>query len=210
MTITPGTYSIGTSVATRDATNCTVAAFKTSVGKMGLVKSGLCDTVDWIENGGSEGSSSYEIKGVVGIELTSLKVSDLTTYMGTRAWITYGTATEIPNGLNCFILKHTGGKYAMLKLKKNNAGSNGKISAEYVVFSGSSDTSTHSSQTLSMANYSSSASGFSFVADWNIFSVSRTDSPFIDENHVSITGAGEMVFFIASDTSKGIKGFKVP
>lgn len=96
----------------------------------------------------------------------------------------------------------------MLKLKKNNAGSNGKISADYVVFSSSSDTSTHSSQTLSMANYSSSASGF--VADWNIFSASRTPTPYIDENHVSITGAGEMVFFIASDTSKGIKGFKVP
>lgn len=179
MTITPGAYSIGTSVATRDATNCTVAAFKTSVGKMG-------------------------------IELTSLKVSDLTTYMGTRSWITYGTATDIPNGLNCFILQHTGGKYAMLKLKKNNAGSNGKISAEYVVFSSGSDTSTHNSQTLSMANYSSSASGFTFVADWNIFNVSRTDSPFIDENHVSITGDGGMVFFIASDTSKGIRGFKVP
>lgn len=208
MAITPGTYSIGTSVATRDATNCTVAAFKTSVGKMGLVKSGLYDTVDWIENGGSEGSSSYEIKGVVGIELTSLKVSDLTTYMGSRSWIQYNTATSIPDGLNCFILQHTGGKYAMLKLKKNNAGSNGKISAEYVVFSSSTDTSTHSSQTLSMANYSSSASGF--VADWNIFSASRTPTPFIDENHVSITGAGEMVFFIASDTSKGIKGFKVP
>lgn len=208
MTITPSTYTIGTSVATRDATNCTVAAFKTSVGKMGLVKSGLYDTVDWVENGGSEGSSSYEIKGVVGIELTSLKVSDLTTYMGSRAWIQYGSSTEIPNGLNCFILQHTGGKYAMLKLKKNNVVSNGKITAEYVVFSSSSDTSTHNSQTLSMANYSSSASGF--VADWNIFGASRTPTPFIDENHVSITGAGEMVFFIASDTSKGIKGFKVP
>lgn len=208
MTITPGAYSIGTSVATRDATNCTVTAFKTSVGKMGLVKSGLYDTVDWVENGGSEGSSSYVIKGVVGIELISLKVSDLTTYMGTRSWITYSTATSIPDGLNCFILQHTGGKYAMLKLKKNNVVSNGKITAEYVVFSGSSDTSTHSSQTLSMANYSSSASGFSFVADWNIFNLSRTDSPFIDENHVSITDAGGMVFFIASDT--GIKGFKVP
>lgn len=210
MTITPGTYSIGTSVATRDATNCTVAAFKTSVGKMGLVKSGLYDTVDWIENGGSSGSASYVITGVVGIELTSLKVSDLTTYMGTRAWIQYGSAAEIPNGLNCFILKHTGGKYAMLKLKKNNAGSNGKISAEYVVFSSSSDTSTHSSQSLSMANYSSSGSGFSFVADWNIFGASRTDSPVIDENHVSITDNGGLVFFIASDTSKGITGFKVP
>ena len=210
MTITPGAYSIGTSVATRDATNCTVAAFKTSVGKMGLVKSGLCDTVDWVENGGSEGSSSYEIKGVVGIELTSLKVSDLTTYMGTRAWIQYGSATEIPDGLNCFILKHTGGKYAMLKLKKNNAGSNGKISAEYVVFSSSSDTSTHSSQSLSMANYSSSGSGFSFVADWNIFGPSRTPTPVIDENHVSITDNGGLVFFIASDTHNGIQGFKVP
>lgn len=210
MTITPGTYSIGTSVATRDATNCTVTAFKTSVGKMGLVKSGLCDTVDWIENGGSESSASYVIKSVVGIELTSLKVSDLTTYMGSRSWIQYGSATEIPNGLNCFILQHTGGKYAMLKLKKNNAGSNGKISAEYVVFSSGSDISTHSSQTLSMANYSSSGSGFNFVADWNIFGASRTDSPVIDENHVSITDAGEMAFFIASETSKGIKGFKVP
>lgn len=207
MAITLGTYSIGKSVATRDAT-CTVTAFKTSVGKMGLVKSGLCDTVDWVENGGSESSSSYEIKGVVGIELTSLKVSDLTTYMGTRAWIQYDPAKEIPNGLNCFILQHTGGQYAMLKLKKNNFGSNGKISAEYVVFSSGSDTSTHSSQPLSTANYSSSGSGF--IADWNIFGISRTDSPYIDENHVSITGTGGMSFFIATATSKGIQGFKVP
>ncbi len=207
MAITLGTYSIGTSVATRDATNCTVTAFKTSVGKMGLVKSGLYDAVDWIENGGSESSDSYVIKGVVGIELTSLKRSDLTTYMSTRTWTQYSTATSIPDGLNCFILQHTNGKYAMLKLKKNNFGSNGKISAEYVVFN-SSDTSTNSSQTLSMANYSSSASGF--VANWKIFGVERTDSPYFDENLVSITGDGGMVFFIASETHNGIQGFKVP
>lgn len=150
MAITLGTYGIGKTVATRDATNCTVTAFKTSVGKMGLVKSGIYSKVEVsqpIDNG---------IQGVVGIDFNAVRASDITNYMTGKPWTSASSGTAISYGLSYYFLKHTNGRIGILKLdrtKTNNNDKTGYINAERVFFASTGTTSAGTVSTYDQISY---------------------------------------------------------
>ena len=226
MTITPGTYKIGILVATKDASLNNAASFTTSVSKMGLVKSGIYSSVELEETGGSTSDSGYVVKGVVGIDFTVVKPSDFPT----SAWASVGKpddGQEISGGLSYYCLKHSNGKYAVLKVNKSiksatSTKETGVVSAKAVVFASATPTS-QTIKNFTSASYDTSTgyqtSGSSLYAhqwiDCNVFGITLTS--YDEYQHAWIQQpTGTYKLYIAYYTSTynatgtGITGFKVP
>ena len=226
MTITPGTYKIGILVATKDASLNNVASFTTSVSKMGLVKSGIYSSVELEETGGSTSDSGYVVKGVVGIDFTVVKPSDFPT----SAWASVGApddGQEISGGLSYYCLKHSNGKYAVLKVNKSiksatSTKETGVVSAKAVVFASATPTS-QTIKNFTSASYDTSTgyqtSGSSMYAhqwiDCNVFGITLTS--YDEYQHAWIQQpTGTYKLYIAyytstyNTTGTGITGFKVP
>ena len=226
MTITPGTYKIGILVATKDASLNNAASFTTSVSKMGLVKSGIYSSVELEETGGSTSDSGYVVKGVVGIDFTVVKPSDFPS----SAWASVGApddGQEISGGLSYYCLKHSNGKYAVLKVNKSiksatSTKETGVVSAKAVVFASATPTS-QTIKNFTSASYDTSTgyqtSNSSMYAhqwiDCNVFGITLTN--FDEYQHAWIQQpTGTYKLYIAyytstyNTTGTGITGFKVP
>ena len=225
MTITPGTYNIGILVATKDD-SCSAANFTTSVGKMGLVKSGIYSSVELEETGGSASDSGYVVKGVVGIDFTVVKPSDFPS----STWESVGRpddGQEISGGLSYYCLKHSNGKYAVLKVNKSiksatSTKETGVVSARAVVF-GSATPTSQTIKNFTSASYDTSTgyqtSDSSMYAhqwiDCNVFGITLTN--FDEYQHAWIqqpTGTYKLCIAYYTSTynatGTGITGFKVP
>ena len=223
MTITPGTYNIGILVATKD-NSCSAANFTTSVSKMGLVKSGIYSSVELEETGGSASDSGYVVKGVVGIDFTVVKPSDFPS----STWAKCGDANDgapIPAGLNYYCLKHSSGKYAVLRVNnsvksKTDLKETGVVSAKAVVFASATPTSqTIKNFTSAIYDTTSTDTTQMFAKSWmdcNVFGI-ELDSITNLYQHAWIqqpTGTHKMciAYYTINNTATGtgITGFKVP
>ena len=79
ITVTPYSYAIGIAIARKDG-GCNIDVFKSAIKKFKLVTSGIYSGVEYQ----SKALGVYE--GAVGIDATTIKNSDIDTYMNGKEW----------------------------------------------------------------------------------------------------------------------------
>lgn len=135
MTVEPRAWAIGTLVADKN-TSISLDNFKTSVGKIGIVKNGLYSKV---ELSTSQGSTT----GVVGVDMNNITETDVKNYISGKNLSAESTGKWAKEGLSYFVVQYVGsgaknGKVGIVRVHDNrdstSPATKGKVLANGIGF----------------------------------------------------------------------------